>query len=150
MVLTGWQVASSPGCSAPNVASSHESGIPGSPFSPDRLEGSETPWVAYSSGSAALCLPSSWLPARAGSKTFSAKAKNEFCRFEGANVGRTLQGQASAVRGEGRRPAKGPQEQPSPITQSLFVCHWVALRSKQLGNNSFVTAQQPFVDLEPS
>ena len=81
-------------------------------------------------------------------KNLSAKAKLSFAALRVRIWGGPLRArQASAVRGEGRTPAKGPREQPSPITQSVFVCRWIVLRSKQLGNNGFITLQQPFVDL---
>lgn len=68
LVITGWQVASLV-CLAPILARGHESRFPESPSAPTGLEGSEMPWVAYSSGSAACCLLSSWLLARAGLET---------------------------------------------------------------------------------
>lgn len=142
LVITGWQVASLV-CLAPVLARGHEARIPESLSAPTGLEGSETPWVAYS-----LLLPTEQLAAGQGwLRNLSVTAKLSFTALRvwvwgGPHRAR----QAPAVRGVGGHPQKALGSSHHASCR-VFLFHWTVLQSKELENsmiNGFIIAQWPF------
>lgn len=116
LVITGWQVAFLVGL-APFLARGHEARIPESLSAPTGLEGSETPWVAYS-----LLLPTEQLAAGQGwLRNLSVTAKLVSLLW-GCESGEDLAGPGRLQLWEvWGTPWKGPWEQVSHFLQSFCV-----------------------------